>query len=207
MGRTPGMVMSRRTAGRLSAMAGERPLEHLHLLLECVMEAQSGLDQLSLVIRQGHLGQQGPALLAEEVGGLELDEVARADGVDLVARGGALAHKPGAVRHPPAQGPGLSVGHPDLGQEVGGAELREDLRVDLVGLDLACAIAFVCIGVRDRDPTDVLRQQIDDRPRDRRRLWARRGRWAQARQRTRGCPSSRFAPFGAPGLPRARPLR
>jgi len=90
--------------------------------------------------------------------------------VDLVAKGGALAHERGPVGHPPAKRPGLCVRHPDLGHEVGGSELCEDLRVDLVGPHLRLGDRLGLHRVGHRDLAGVLGEQVDDRPRDRRRL-------------------------------------
>ena len=58
-----------------------------------------------------------------------------------------MAHDLVAARHQPAPALGLGIGHPDLGQEVGRPQLGQHAGVDLVGLDVACAIAFTCSGL------------------------------------------------------------
>ena len=99
------------------------------------------------MLGQLHRAQQSSALLPEQVGGLEREQVASEDGVDLVAKGAALAHERGPVGHPPAKRLGLCVRHPDLSHEVRGSELGETFASTLSVLTFAWAIALVCIGL------------------------------------------------------------
>ena len=140
------------------------------LLVDGVVQAQRRRDRVALVLGQRGRGEEAAALASEAVRDGELDEVAREHGVDLVAQGGPLAHQPLAVGKAAAQRAGLLVWHPDLGQEVSGAELGEHLRVDLVGLDLGLRDRLGLHRVRDRHPPGVLRQDVEDGPGHRRRL-------------------------------------
>ena len=80
-------------------------------------------------------------LAAEEVRGRDLDQIAGEDGRGCAERcAGARARRGGRGD---VGAPGSQVGAPDLGQEVGGAELGEGLGFDLSVFTFACALAFL----------------------------------------------------------------
>ena len=79
------------------------------------------------------------------------------DRLDLVLQPRALADDVRAPRDlPPARLRGL-VGDPHRGQVVAGQQLREDRRVDLVGLDLGLGDRPGLLRVADHDPRDLPR--------------------------------------------------
>jgi hypothetical protein len=51
------------------------------------------------------------------------------------------------ARHQPPQALGIGVGQPDLGQIISRSQRRQHAGIDLVGLDVACAIALTCKGL------------------------------------------------------------
>jgi hypothetical protein len=67
--------------------------------------------------------------------------------------------------HLPAQGVGLVVGQPHAGQVVGRQQLREDLGVDLVGLDLGLGDRARLGRIRDHHARHPSLQQPRDRVR------------------------------------------
>src|SRR4051812_17961223 len=102
-----------------------------------VQLAQQRRDRAARVGRQLLLGQPGPALAPEQVGGRAArHEVAMQDRLHLVLQARALAHQVRAARDLPAPRLRLLVGDPHARQVVAGQQLREDLGVDLVGLGL-----------------------------------------------------------------------
>ena len=86
------------------------------------------------------------------------------DGVDAVALPGLLLHQRAAAGNQMAQLAGCVVGHPDLGNEVRGQELRQNLGVHLVGLDLGARDGPRAQGIGDNHATGVLAQQVGHRP-------------------------------------------
>jgi hypothetical protein len=78
-----------------------------------------------------------PARLAEQVGHRRCrGEVAGQDGVDLVLDPGPLSHQMRPTGHLPAQAAGPFVRQPHRRQEIGGQQLSQDPRVNLVSLEL-----------------------------------------------------------------------
>jgi hypothetical protein len=143
---------------------GEFALDKRELLAGDVEAAQRGTDGDLLVGRQRLLGEPGPALLAEEVGGGAAGEqVAVQNRLHLVLQARALAHDRAPPRDKPPQGLQLLVGAPNAGQVAGGEQLGEHAGVDLVRLHLRLRDRPRPHRVRDHDPRHVLLEQARDR--------------------------------------------
>jgi hypothetical protein len=76
-----------------------------------------------------------------------------------------LAHQMRPARHLAPARLRVLVGDPHRGQIVGGQQLREDLRIELVGLDLRLGDRARLLRVRDHHARDPALQQPDDRVR------------------------------------------
>lgn len=66
--------------------------------------------------------------------------------------------------HELAHGPRLRGGELDLRQEVHSQQLRQDVSIDLVGLDPRVRDGLELRRIRDDPPVDVAAQDLDDRP-------------------------------------------
>jgi hypothetical protein len=87
------------------------------------------------------------------------------DRLHLVLQPGPLAHDVRAPRDLPAQRLRRLVGHPHRRQIVGRQQLREDLGIDLVGLDLRLGDRARLLRVRHNHARDARRDQPRDRVR------------------------------------------
>ena len=161
--------------------------------------AQVGVDQGQLLAVEVELPQQGassglligwqilsrqphPALDPEQVGGrAPWHQVAGQDGVHLVLQPRALLHDVRPAQHLPAQRIGGRIRQPHRRQVVRGQQLRQDLRVDLVGLHLRLSDRPGLGRVRYHHPPGMAGQQGCDRPRVPGRFQRHLIGWAQAR--------------------------
>jgi len=122
--------------------------------------------RLALISGQSLLVKPAAALDAEQVcGGAARHEVAMQDRLDLVLQPGALAHEMRAASDLAAARLRVLVSDPHPGQVVGGQQLREDLRVDLVGLDLRLGDRPGLLRVAHHNAGDMALQQPHDRVR------------------------------------------
>ena len=69
------------------------------------------------------------------------------DRLNNVLQSRALPHKLIAPRYLATQGLRRLIGDPDLRQKAAGVELRQYAGIDLIGLDLACAMSRTCFGL------------------------------------------------------------
>ena len=154
--------------GRLAAQRDARELgvDQPQLLAVEVQLAQQRPDGPALVGGQLLLGQPAPTLDPEHIGGRAArHEVAMQDRLDLVLQPRALAHQ---MRAPGDLAParlGVLVGDPHARQVVGGQQLREDLGIDLVGLDLGLGDRPRLLRVGHHNPRNPAGQQPHDRVR------------------------------------------
>ncbi len=91
-------------------------------------------------------------------------------GRDLVLDLRAPLHQAPAARNQPAHRPGALVAHPHGGDQIGGQQVGQDPRVDLVGLDLRVADRPHLLGVREHDLSHVPLKDPRDGQRVARRL-------------------------------------
>jgi hypothetical protein len=144
----PGVLTCQRDAGELG-------IDQLQLLAVEVQLAQQRPDRAALVGRQVLLGQPRPALATEQVGGRAArHEVAMQNRLHAVLQPGALANDVRAAGDLATPGLGLGVGDPHPGQKAGGQQLRQDRRIDLVGLHARLGNRPGLLRIADDDPLD-----------------------------------------------------
>jgi hypothetical protein len=142
----------------------------LDLRCQAVEQPKRQVDGLTLVLGQLDRRQPGPAARPERVAPWTGHEVADEDGADPVAEPRPLGDEDGPRGDPPTEGPGRRIRLPDRRQVVRGEELGEGRRVDRVGLHLGVRDGPRPERVRHDDPAGVALEELDDRPRVRRRL-------------------------------------
>jgi hypothetical protein len=170
-------------------MLSDRALDLSELAVEEVDLTQTAVDGLALVDRQRLLGQPLAALAAEQVAGRRAAlEVAHQHGVDLVLAARALAHQLGAPSEPAAQRPGVLVGHPAHGQQIGVEQPRERAGVQAIGLDPRLGDRLEILRAGHHDTRGVRLEQ----PRDPQRVAGRLQRDLIARRQTVGEHLQRF---------------
>jgi len=140
------------------------PIGEVDLGIEDGVEPERGVEGETLVGRQLERCQPGPAARPEGIAQWGSHEAAAEDGAHPVTGGGAVADQPGAVGDDAAQPAGRLVGDPDRRQVVGGQQLREGGRVDVVGLALGIRDGPGAERVRDDHTTGVSPQQLDQGP-------------------------------------------
>jgi hypothetical protein len=111
------------------------------------------LDRQPLVVRKHLAGQPGSTLAPEHVGmRARRDEMGVKDRLDVALEPGSLLYDLGAPGNLPSQCLCRRIRPPDLGQEATGVELRENARVDGVGLDLGVCDQPHLLWIGDHDP-------------------------------------------------------
>jgi hypothetical protein len=125
--------------------------------------AQAARDGELLIGGQLLDGQPGATLTAEEVAHRRASlEVALQHRRDLVLDLRAALDQAAPPRDQAAQGPHALIADPDPGDQVGGQQLGEHARVELVGLDARVADRPHLLGVREHDLGDVRRNEPCD---------------------------------------------
>ena len=149
----------------------ERGVDDPQLLPVEVELAQQRLDGELLIRRQRLVRQPAPALDPEQIRHRRLrDQVALQDRLYLILDPRPLPDQMRAPSDLPAQRLRVLVGHPHRRQVVSREQLREDRRVDLVGLDLRLGDRPRLHRVRDHHPRHPRGDQLHDRVRVTRRL-------------------------------------
>jgi hypothetical protein len=115
---------------------GDHPLDGRDLGLDHVVQAERRAQRERLMARQRERGQPGPPRDAERVGHGRSQQGPGEDRRHPVALGGAAPDECGPLGDQRPQLPRPLVGLPDLGEVVGGQQLREHRGIDLVGLGL-----------------------------------------------------------------------
>ena len=133
--------------------------------------AQQRLDRLPLIPGEVLLCQPGASFDPEQVGERAArDQVAMQNRLHLVLQAGALTHDVRAPSDLTPQRVRRLISNPHARQIVGGQQLREDRRVDLVGLDLRLSDRPGLHRVRDHHPGDPRRDRAHQCVRVARRL-------------------------------------
>jgi hypothetical protein len=165
---------NRHQSRNLAALQADPPkleIDQAQLLAGEVELTQQRRDRLGLIARQLLLGEPRPALAPEQIRRRAAgNEVAMQDRVDPVLQPRALSDDVRAASDLASQRVSLIVGQPHRRQEARRQQLREHLRVDLVGLDLRLGDRARLGRVRDNHLGHVTLQQPGDRVRVARRL-------------------------------------
>ena len=139
---TPAIVSRRRTAGSSTVASAISRSSTARSSPRRSSSRRCRVDRRALVVGQDLTCEPGPARPVEQLGvRARRDQMRGQDRMDLVLHPGAVPDDLVAPRHQAAPALGLGIGQPDLGQEAGRMQRRQDTGVDLVGLD---------VGVGDR---------------------------------------------------------
>ena len=140
------------------------PIRMRELAAQEVQLPQQRRHRRAFVLGERERLQPCPAGLPEQIRHRRArHQVAMQHCLHAVLDFGALLHQMRPRGGHPPQHRGAIVGQPDRRQEVHGKQLREDPRVDLVGLDLRLSDRPRLQRVRHHDAARVLRQQARNR--------------------------------------------